>query len=888
MTHGDLARLLGAAKQAHAERQESDAVARLLGMEAALSHGTPHEVELQRELAHVLDEQVMNDAGATRAFARVRELTPGDSEAEEALEKGEAKRGKWAELVTKYVEEAKATEDSAFKSSLLMSAAEVAYRFGRPTLRAQAKDSTKKAKKSAALTDEIISGLKEAIEIDPQNRRAALLLERMYREEDKIEELAAVVEQLATYAPSKEETIIGFLKLARVYSKKLGSNERAAAAYERVLDLSPGHPEATSALVDFFTARELWDHLVALYDEQLATARAADEAGTVLQVAMVHWKMRGKPEQADRYFERLRKLDPANPGMLAFYREWAPEHGGTARLAAILSDAQRVMPDGPDRRAITTELARLAEEGTNATKAIEQWRAVYRQDPGNDGARDALKRLYRQTGGWNALTDLLRVELERAPEGNAEARLPILREVASIYRDHVKSDSALVTVLSQIVALDRDDLASVRELARIYETLGRWRDLLSTQTRLAEVETDVGAKAELYRSIARRWLEQFSNVQNGIEAYERVFDLLPGDIESRDKLKELYGKRRAYKQLYELLDKESSRMPEGAERRELWTEMARLASERLDRGADATRLYKRVLEEDPGASGALDALEKQAERDKDWKTVAEVLERRASLAEDDTSRLAVLQKLGATYAERIQDHKGAMSAWHRVLELSPGHAKALRVLRDSYLALADYDGLTALYAGTGDWEGLVEVLSGAADRAADAATKVSLSFRCADIYTERLHTPERAFRAYERVLAVNPADARAAGALVPLYERDEKWPRLPALYEVLYAGAEGEEAKLALLGKLLHVSAERLQDRQAAFGYARRAYELAPLHPGALDAFEAAARSSGAWDAFVAALALRSASDKVSTVESRSLRGKLAEVCATHRARTRR
>ena len=347
MSRADLVDLIDAAKKAHADRQESDAVARLLAIEAALAHGAPEELELQRELARILDEEVMDDSRAVQAHRRVLALAPGDTHAEEALEKSEAKRGKWAELVTKYVEEARATEDSAFKSSLLMSAAEAAYRYGRPTIKAQAKDSAKKAKKAAALTEEIIAGLKEAIEIDPQNRRAALLLERMYREEEKHEELAAVVEQLATYAPSKEETISGFLKLARVYSKKLGSKERAAAAYERVVDLSPGHPEATSALVDFFTARELWDHLVALYDEQLATARAADEAGTVLQVAMVHWKMRERPDQAEPYFERLRKLDPGNPGMLAFY----PRVGARARRdGAARGDPHRRAARAPGRR----------------------------------------------------------------------------------------------------------------------------------------------------------------------------------------------------------------------------------------------------------------------------------------------------------------------------------------------------------------------------------------------------------------------------------------------------------------------------------------------------------------------------------------------------------
>jgi tetratricopeptide (TPR) repeat protein len=885
MTRPELVRLIEAAKQAHEERLEHDAVARLLAMLAALANGTPEELAIQTDLARVLDEQVMDALRAALAYGRIVELQPDDQAATDALERSRAKKGKWSELSARYIEEARSTEDPAFKSSLLMTAAETAYRYGRPTIKAQAGESAKKAKKSAALTDEILGNLRQAVEIDPKNRRAAELLARMYREEGRDDDLAAIVEQLAANAPSKEETVAGYLKLARVCDKKLGAKERAAAAYERVIDLSPGHPEATRALVDFFMERQQWDDLVALYDAQLALAKPTDEAGTVLQIAMVHWKKRERPEQAEPYFERLRKLEPGNPGMLAFFRQWAPEHGGTARLTAILNDAQRVLPDGNERRAVTADLARLAEEGTNATKAIEQWRAIYRQDPANEGAREALRRLYRQTGGWNALTDLLRSEFDRVQANEPAAKLEILREMAAIYREHIKNDTALVTILAQVVAIDGADVEALRELARAYEALGRWRDLLATQARLAEAEADVAVKADLYRAVARRWLDQFSNVQNGIDAYEHLFALLHDDAEAKDKLKELYTKRRAYKPLYELLEREAAHMSEGPDRRSLWLEMARLASERLDRGTDATKLYKKVLAEDPLAVGALDALEKQAERDKDWATVAEVLERRAGAAEDDPTRLAVLQKLGTIYSDRLQDHSGSMRAWHRVLDLSPANAKALRVLRESYLAIGDFDGLTALYATTGDWEGLVEVISAAADKATDAAVKVDLSFRATDIYTDKLHAPDRAFRAYERVLHVRPNDLRAARALVPLYERDGKWQRLPALYETLYAQAEDDVARLELLKKLTAIAGEHLQDRKAAFGYALRAYELAPETPDALVAFEAAARSASAWDPFVAALRARAEAAGAGKDERHSLRSKIAEVCATELGR---
>jgi tetratricopeptide (TPR) repeat protein len=911
MSSGELVKLLEAARRAHEARREYDAVARLLGIEVDAAQGTPREVTLLTELARVLDEELLDDERARAVYDRLVSLRADDAEAAEARERSEAKRLKWRDLVERYSQEAGRTADPAFKSSLLVSAAEVTYRYGRSTSSRPPPPPSggSSSPPPAGRHDAIVNLLREAMQLDPKNRRAEMLVERVLGGEGRWDELTQSLERFATEATQKDEKIAAWVRLARVFAKKLGSPERAAAAYERVIDLSPGHAEAYSFLSDYFTSHQMWEHLVALYEEQLAAGalRGKDEEfGATLQIAMVHWRMRGRPDAAEPWFEKLRKLEPANPGMLSFFRDWCSARGETQRLAAVLTDAQRSLPDGPERSALVAELAKLAEEGANAQKAIEQWRALLRQDPRNKEARDALKRLYRQTAGWNALTDLLRQELERLAADDVGGRLTTLREIAGIYRDHIKSDSALVTVLTQVVQLDPNDLASVRELVRVYEALQRWRDLLATQARQAELEPDAGVKAELWRAVARRWLDQFSNVQNAVEAYEKLHVVDPKDAEAVERLRELYTKRRAYKPLFELLEEQANAMEAGLPRRELWMEMAKLAAERLDMGARAAALYKQILEEEPSSAPALDALEKQAERDKDFVTVAEALERRVSVAPDSATRLAVLQKLGTVYSDRVHDAGKAMHAWRRVLEVQPGHPKALRVLRDSFLAAADYDGLTGLYSQNGDWEGLVEVLSGAADKASDADLKVDLSFRCAAIYMDRLNAPERSFRAYERVLSVRPDDARAAAALVPLYEQDEKWGRLPALYEILLGHANSIDERLALLDKLAHVTGQQLQDRATAFGWATKTYELAPERPGALDAFERAARAAGQWERFVETLNTRLGTldssvgagrprkrkkkdqengGAVRSEERRTLRAKLAEVYAREMGR---
>jgi golgin subfamily B member 1 len=905
----ELASLLEAARRAHEMRREYEAVADLLEIEVDLAKDRgDREVELAHELARVRDDVLLDDAGALVAYRRVLALRPDDPDALEAIERSEVKRGKWRDLAQKYFTEAKSANDPAFKSSLLVSAAEIAYRYARPELESRAQEAEEEAgdppskskkkgkgKKAAPkegkdprrdLVEKIIGLLRDALAADAKNRRALILYERILTSEERWEELATVLDAFAGEVTAKDEKIASLTRLARTTRKKLGATERAMEAYTTILDLSPGHPEATRALVDHFTEKEQWEHLVSLYEGQLSGGgvRPGQEVGVILQIAMVNWKMRGKTDAAEPYFERLRKHEPAHPGMLNFFREWCVQKGEQTRLVQILTDAQRAMPDGPQRANLAGEIATLAEEGANAQKAIEQWRTLLRAQPNNVEARDALKRLYRTTGSYNHLADLLRSELEKVAPDAAAARLPILREIAQIYRENIKSDSALVTVLSQIIALDASDAGAVRELARVYEALGRWRDLLTTQMRLAELEPDQGVKAELYRAAGRRWLEQFSNVQNAVEAFEKLREARPEDREAVEKLKELYGKRRAYRQLYELYDAESKRTS-GAERRNLWVEMAKMASDRLDRGVDATRLYKMILAEDPDDASALDALEKQAERDKDYATVAGVLERRVELADDPQARLVILQKLGSVYSDRLQDHTGALRVWRRVLDLSPGHAKALRILRESYLAMSDFDGLTELYASMNDWDGLAEVLSSTADRTTDTQAKVDLSFRVAEIWEEKVNAPERAFRSYERVLSVKPDDRRAAAALVPLYERDEKWARLPALYEVLLAHATDDTERRGLYTKLAQVTGDKLSDKVAAFRHAKKAYELAPTEPGALASLEGWARTSGEWAGLAQAIRARLAVPTASIDERRELRMKLAEVSAIHAGR---
>jgi tetratricopeptide (TPR) repeat protein len=432
--------LFDAACEEHRSNGEWDAVAGLLGVELEVAKGTDREPELCKEYALVLHDELLEEARSVDAWREVIRLRPGDEAAARAIQDHENKLGRYQELESSYLAEAENASDDVYQSSMLMRASEVALRFGGPEADQRA----------------VVERLERAVRLDTSNERAAKMLERLYRARGKFEDAGRVLERLADRAETPAARVQAGVRLARLYGQKLGDRERAVRAYTRVLRDDPTHDEAMDFLSTLFSREQRWDELVALYEKQLRDADLGnvDRLGDMLQIAMLYWRKLGRPQDAESWFERIRKLEPGHRGMLDFYREYLGGLGDDVRLINILGGAQRAAKGDQERTRIATELARLAEGQRNAQKAIEQYKSLLRHDPDNREARDALMRLYKQTEGYNALVELLRQQLERTDPKDLETRIKILREVADVYRTFIKSDTALVSVLNQIVQLD--------------------------------------------------------------------------------------------------------------------------------------------------------------------------------------------------------------------------------------------------------------------------------------------------------------------------------------------------------------------------------------------------------------------------------------------------
>ncbi|HEY1554250.1 MAG TPA: tetratricopeptide repeat protein [Kofleriaceae bacterium] len=808
-----------AARKTLSTRGRPDAVVALIEAELAVTDDANRKADLFLEQGLVLEGEVCDPAAARAAFQRVQELRPGDSLAKDGLDELEVARANWEKFAAKYIKEATASTDRSLATGLYVSAAEAYVKF-------------------AADGPEAEQYLRKALEVDAKNVKAAFHLVRILRRAQRWQDLGELLDDRAERAAAVEDRVAALLELHELANGAIGNAPRAERAVKRAIALDPAHPRALRSITDIAANAGDWPGVVAAYQAALKAKREED-LGTLLQIAMVLWKHVGEIDQAEEYFRRVRKLDAGHPAALDFYRAYYTAKGESGKLMQLLKQAEKGAPRArrdSGEKSLQIEIAELAEQQNNPEKAIEAWKQHLRADPASGKARTALGRLYRKTEKWNALLDLMKDEIERFPEGEIAPRVERLFEVVEIYRDRLRLDVMVINTYNAILKLDPDNRRATDELAAKFRALGRWNDLIAILTRQAEApNVPDGERVKLLREVADLWSERFGNFANAIKPLERIVELAPAEGDAITRLKEIYTKRRQWRQLIDLLGKEAAALP-ASERRAKQSEMARLAAERLGDPRLAIEIHNaNLVDADPaGTAETLAALAALYEREKRYLALAEILHRQA-VAQNGKDQIAVLEKLGQVYSDRLAAPAQAAAAWQQVLEIESGHPKALRTLRELYAMAGDFAGLEALYARLGQEEELVEALLAIADRIDGKDKRLPLVQRAAELAQKRAEAAkdnaqlaEKARQVWERVLAVEPQHGVAARALAPLYAKQEKWPRLLTMLEIELGSLTEKADRLAKLGEIRELCELKLASKGLAFGWAVRAFDLEP------------------------------------------------------------
>jgi tetratricopeptide (TPR) repeat protein len=790
---------LEAARNVYWDLGKLNMVQKLLELELKAGATGERASALLLELGDVLcDQGDWEKAGAT--YARSIGMAAGNPEPSACLADVQVEPANWQEHLAGLLRASNETSDPAAKARVLLRAARIARRFA---------------------PEESEGMLARSYAADGLNRQVAALYEGLLAEQGRFDVLEQSQHQILQQTTDRRRRALLALAFGTRWVLRHQNIDVGARFLEEALKLDSSNEGA------FFFLREAygkkggdWDRVLTIAEE--AATRADDGGSTFLlaQAGIIAWRQLGNLIRARLSFERLSAVSPEHPQLRAF----------EAQIGETLQPSRGAKPvDG---------IAMLQQPPAPASPA-----ATPPPSP--------------------AKTNDVAVPVSEVPT----PRAPVPMESAPPPVVHPPSEAPPATAPSPVAAEpapapvaeassasgDEAKIAELRALAEKQEAAKRYNEYVKTILQLAALVPDHVEKVDLYTKAADLYVSKFANQAEAVKAYEAVLAIDPDNSQSVEYLRQMYEKRRDWEKLLGLQRREAEGMPSGAGRAAKFLEIAKLATERVKKPEVCIDLWQEVLQNDESNADALGALAGLYERAKDFDKLAAVLERQAEITFDAPAKIQVLTKLGTIYGERLNNDEGAVNAWRVLLTLDPNDRRAQDALKKKYLALGRWDDLEVFYAETGKWDEFIRVLEQQEAKETSSPAKISLLFKIAQLWADKKQKLDRAAKAYEKVLELEPDNLQAAEALIPIYTAANNGKALANAIEVKLGHEQDPPSKLELYREVAGLYEGKVKDPQKAFDRYLSAFELFPADARTSEDVERAAKATSRWDEVVAA-----------------------------------
>jgi tetratricopeptide (TPR) repeat protein len=152
--------------------------------------------------------------------------------------------------------------------------------------------------------------------------------------------------------------------------------------------------------------------------------------------------------------------------------------------------------------------------------------------------------------------------------------------------------------------------------------------------------------------------------------------------------------------------------------------------------------------------------------------------------------------------DRLKDDSRAIEVFRALVNLDPDNRRAQEQLKKRYVALGRWDDLDEFYASSGRWDEFIRVLESNESRAEDVGQRIRMLSKIAELWETQRQRPERAARAYEKIMSLDPSNSEAAGRLIPIYSESNNAKGLSGVLEVKLADTEDRDDKLVVLRQL--------------------------------------------------------------------------------------
>lgn len=530
-------------------------------------------------------------------------------------------------------------------------------------------------------------------------------------------------------------------------------------------------------------------------------------------------------EHAEQVYTWITELDASDDIALTALEDVRRRLGKYEELVEMLLARSENADSRSERARALAEIGRLyAGELDDKEQAIVAFSRAFCEDAHESSYADEVDRLAGQSPEpW---ADVLQICADAlAPDDlPSESKNLLLARVGRWYAEKAQRPDLALPCFQAILTSDPANESALEGLTQIYRKAQQWVELGMVLTRRADAAPP--AKARDLRAEAAEILEiQLNDTGRARDLYEQVLAEDPGQVRASDALARIYERTSDWAGLSKLLERraESSRAEDKVK---VLCRMAEIAEVRLRDDQEAMRRYDAAVAVDGQSLDALKGLDRLYSKLGRYGELLDNLRRQIQIAATPRQKIQLFERLAGIFDEEFLDHEKAAGAWEDVLRVDPAHEGALTSLARHYRALDRWEDVVSLY------ERHIKLVS-------DPGQRVELSLAEGRVLAEQIGSPERATKAYERVLEVDPAHAGALEALARLRETAGDADAALTAIEALAEKAATPAAKSEQWVRAAKLCETR-GDRDGAIDRYKRALDANPADGGASTALRAA------------------------------------------------
>ena len=758
------------------------------------------------EAAEVWHRRLGDDQRAETLLGRVLEAEPGHPRAARLLEQMLTAQQRWqdlGELLERRAEEASGE-----------ARAELLGRLGELY-----EDRLQDDDKAAAFYD-------AALEVSEAHLPALKGLERIYAKLERYEKLLENLRRQLELVATPRQRIAILERIGALLEEEFVDREEAARAYERIVEIEPGHDQANRALARLYRKLKRFEDLVQTLRRHAEAVEGADaKLDLLLAAARVLAEEVGAPERAIELVERALEHSPKDPEALELLAQYRARAGDAQ---AAVEATVRLAQSEPDRKRaaeLWVKAGRMLEEAGDRDGAIVKYKEALDADPSHKEAASALRRLFAERGDVQGAIELLEREIE-ATEGPIR-KADLYAELGALLRDRVGDRDAALKAYEQAAELDPTDTQAVLGLGMLRFERGEWKEaarwLQVVASRWEKLPPEVGRQAALALAEAYERSEEpdraLQTLQAAREQWPEATDVLERLAELSARAERWSEAAEHYERLVQLVGEERV----GADRGRLLAHYGE-ALGRAGRHEKAREVLEEAAELLPEEPTALEALRALHAEQGDWPGVVEVLHRLQKQAEP-ARRAELLVEEGDVWLDKLGNRDEAARRYAEALELQEDNRNVLTKLM-------------AVYSEAKDWSRLVEVILRIAEFVEESGPLGKYYLTAASIAHRELKRHAEAADYYERALEADPKLQDAFDGLVQCLTEAEDWESLCDAYRAQLergreASAEQRAAWWDALGETLRDKLGRPAEAIEAF---EEALQLDPENPKRLEA----------------------------------------------------